>query len=175
MMKQCPGCLSRFEKVTEAPVSHPYIGAIAECWDMFSLILAKEYNDPTYFKVHRTTVDAYCVQHIGNQDDRRARQSVNIHLIGLYLKFGQLEEEKEILKFLSKATNIKRNWPAVVQRQRPQWLTVQDIVAADSPSSHANLVLKWGQTVWEAYEGCHDDIVSLYQEVIGEENYDHRP
>ncbi len=73
MTNTCFGCLAEFKNTTDNPIPHPYIGAIAECWDVYGDILNKEFSDPAYFKVHRTTVDAYGAQHIGNHDDRRAR------------------------------------------------------------------------------------------------------
>lgn len=163
MTKTCFGCLAKFKKTTDTPIPHPYIGAIAECWDVYCDILNKEFSNPAYFKVHRTTVDAYAAQHIGNQDDRRARQSANVHLIALYLTFSQKASHEKVLTFIRNATKIKRDWPPLIQRKTPEWLTVQDIVKADSPSSHAHLVTRWGQSVWEAYADCHQGIINTYK------------
>lgn len=164
-MKKCFGCLAESQKTTDDHVPHPYIGAIAECWEVFGGILVKEYSDPDYFKVHRITCDAYGAQHIGNKEDRRARQSANVHLIALYLSISQIASKEEVLSFIRNATKIKREWPPVLQRKQPQWLTVQDIIKADNPSSHADLVTKWGQSICEAYEDCHKQMIELYQQV----------
>lgn len=166
MTKTCFGCLAEFKKTTDDPIPHPYIGAIAECWDVYGDILNKEFSDPAYFKVHRTTVDAYGAQHIGNQDDRRARQSANIHLIALYLTVSQKASNKDVLTFIRNATTIKRDWPPLIQRKNPQWLTVQDSVKTDNPSSHARLVTQWAQSVWEAYADCHQDIIKTYEKCM---------
>ena len=125
MMIKCYGCLAEFQKTTDdpVPVPHLYIGAITECWNVFGEVLMKEYSNPEYFKVHRLTVDAYGAQHIGNQEDRRARQSANIHLIALYLTLVQKASEEEVLKFLRKATNVKKDWPSLFQRKQAYWLT----------------------------------------------------
>lgn len=163
-MIKCYGCLAEFQKTTDdpVPVPHLYIGAITECWNVFGEVLMKEYSNPEYFKVHRLTVDAYGAQHIGNQEDRRARQSANIHLIALYLTLVQKASEEEVLKFLRKATNVKKDWPSLFQRKQAYWLTIQDIAKEDNPLSHADLVIKWGQSIWEAYEDCHQEIISYF-------------
>src|SRR3990167_10869553 len=122
MTKTCFGCLAKFQKTTDDPIPHPYIGAIAECWDVYGDILTKEFSEPAYFKAHRTTVDAYAAQHIGNQEDRRARQSANVHLIALYLSFAQKADEAKVLEFIRKTTEIKHDWAPLTQRQNPQWL-----------------------------------------------------
>lgn len=166
MKKKCFGCLAEFQKTTDDPVPHPYAGAITECWDVLGSILVKEYSDPEYFKVHRITVDAYGAQHIGNQEDRRARQSANVHLIALYLKLIQKASTDEVLQFLRKATEIKKDWPPLLQRQNPHWLTVQDIAKAEDPLSHADLVTKWGQSVWATYSDCHESLIKTYQQTM---------
>jgi hypothetical protein len=145
---------------------HDYIGAIPECWQIYTEILSKEFSDPEYFKVHRITVDAYCAQHIGNQDDRRARQSANVHLIALYLTFEKKVTGEEVLKFLQKATKIKRDWPSLLQRSHPQWLTINDIIKAKDAPAHCDRVRRWGQCVWDAYDDCHNDLIKLYKQLM---------
>jgi hypothetical protein len=167
-MKKCFGCLREFKKITDDPIPHPYIGAISECWAVYGDILAKEFSDPEYFKVHRITADTYGAQHIGNQEDRRARQSANVHLIALYLSFAQKADKTTVLTFIRKATEIKQDWPPLLQRKNPQWLTVQDIIKADNPSSHASLVAQWGQSVWESYADCHEEIIRTYEKCMKE-------
>src|SRR5262249_31304286 len=112
------------------------------------------------------TVDAYCAQHSGDQDDRRARQSANIHLIALYLTFEKKASAEEVLKFLQKATTLKRNWPPLRQRTHPQWLTIHDVLKAKDAMTHCAVVNHWGQSVWEAYADCHKDLIMLYEKLM---------
>lgn len=162
-LEQCPGCLAQFqiEKTIEMP--HPYIGASGACWDLFGHILAKEYSDSDYFAVHRVTVDAYGAQHIGDQSDRRARQSATVHLIALFLSLDMKVPPEEVLVFIKKATVIKRDWPPQIQRQNPKWLTVQDVIKADSADTHAQFVREWGKSIIEAYADCRDKMIKLYE------------
>lgn len=162
-MNKCFGCLAEFSTFSDE--RHPYIGASGACWEMYGHILAKEFGDPAYFKVHRTTVDAYGAQHIGDQSDRRARQSAWVHLIALYLSFEKKMPKAQVVDFLKKATATKKDWPPQVQIQAPQWLTVHDVTNADSPESHALLVTQWGQSVWDAYGDYHDQVVKIYSGV----------
>lgn len=53
---QCGGHSPRFEGAT-----HEYFGASPSCWKVFGDILAKEFANPEYMKVHRLTVDTYAV------------------------------------------------------------------------------------------------------------------
>ena len=56
---------------------------------MYGEVLAREYGDPAYFRIHQLTVDTYAVQHPGTPE-RRSIQSVALHLItlGLVLERG---------------------------------------------------------------------------------------
>jgi hypothetical protein len=166
MIIKCPGCLAEFQKTTDEPISHPYIGALPECWSIFNEILAKEFSDPEYFKVHRITVDAYCASHIGDQNDRRARQSANLHLMALYLMFEEKKEGKDILSFLKKMTETKRDWPPLLQRDHSQWLTVKDVIQARDAFSHSIRITEWGNSVWESYMDCHSQIRVTYKQSI---------
>jgi hypothetical protein len=159
--KKCPGCKACFVQ-NETDISHSYIGANPECWEMYGKILVKEFENPDYFKVHRITADTYGAQHIGDQADRRARQSANVHLIALYLTVGELEDPRKVLEFLKEATRVKRDWPALSQRQAPKWMTVKDIIEAHTAEEHGLLVKKWGQSVWNEYSDIHSSIKDLY-------------
>ncbi len=57
----CPGCGGSFD-VSDGP-THRYLGASPGCWAVYGEVLAKEYSDAAYYRVHRLTVDAYSAQH----------------------------------------------------------------------------------------------------------------
>lgn len=160
---QCYGCLGEFVKSTQPCTSHPYIGSVKECWLTYSEILAKEFGDKEYFKVHRTTVDSYVGQHIGDQNDRRARQSANVHLIALYLYFEKRLDIASVLQFLKDATARKRDWPSILKIREPKWLTINDILKAKNATEHAQYVEAWGKSVWNAYADQHQDIIRTYK------------
>jgi hypothetical protein len=51
----CPGCGISLPR-GDGP-GHPYIGATPSCWQRYGELLAREFGDPGYFRVHHTTVD----------------------------------------------------------------------------------------------------------------------
>jgi hypothetical protein len=164
MKEKCYGCSGFFEsQANDMPLHHPYIGSSHACWQVYGEILAREFGDSEYFKIHRLTVDSYSAQHIGDQTDRRARQSANLHLIALYLTVDQNSAIEEVIDFLRKATTDKMDWPPIIQRTKPEWLTVNDILPAKSALEHTTLVKVWSQSVWEAYADCHSDIIATYE------------
>lgn len=149
----CPGCGARFLPVPEGP-THGYIDASPACWAAFNELLAREFADPAYGMLHRHTADIYAVQHPGH-DDRRERQSVAIHLVGLcdWLERG----------VGSDAINARTQALVAGQRDWP-WLappagyrvTVVDVVGANDPEEYAERVRMWGASAWEAWSAHHD-------------------
>ena len=156
LAETCPGCGARYAP-HPTDTTHAYIGASPACWAAFGELLAREFQDPAYGRVHRHTVDVYTVQHPG-EDDRRQRQSVAIHLIGLchWLEHG-LEANAVIA-----ATQ------AMLKRDRPDWpwlepptefeMTVRDVLVAETAEEHERLVRRWAEVTWEAW-GSHHDVV----------------
>ena len=149
----CPGCGARYAP-DPTGTTHAYIGASPACWAAFGELLAREFQDPAYGRLHRHTVDVYTVQHPG-EDDWRQRQSVAIHLVGLchWLEHG-LDAERVIA-----ATQ------AMLKRDRPDWpwleppseyeITVRDVLSAASGEEHERLVRSWAEWTWKAWSTHH--------------------
>ena len=67
----CPGCGARYLPQV-ADEMHPYIGASPACWSAFGELLAREFGDVTFGRIHRQSVDVYAVQHPGDGRSPRA-------------------------------------------------------------------------------------------------------
>lgn len=149
---RCGGCGELFP-VIDGP-THPYILSSPGCWAAYGELLAREYQDPEYMKVHRLTVDAYAVQHPG-VDTPQARNSVGIHLSRLCL-------------ILERGWSIDRANSAMAaitaKKHDYQWLTppdslgpvsVRQILSARTAQEHAAAVEQWARAVWSAWTPHH--------------------
>ena len=154
---QCYGCGALVEAKEGQP--HEYIGATRGCWDLYCQILEKQYGEYNYPQfTHRLTVDTYAIQHPG-QPARKAIQSVNVHLVSLYLIFerglnGQ-EATKKMGEILSKEPNF--NWlePPTPNGQ----LTVIDVLTSTSQEEHGKKVKEWAEDVWNCWYSKHEQTV----------------
>jgi len=151
----CPGCGARYlpQAVDEM---HPYIGASPACWLTFGELLAREFGDVTFGRVHRHSVDVYAVQHPGT-DDRRQRQSVALHLIGLchWLEHGI--EADRLTAITQRLANDDRAWPWLTPPVGYE-MTVVDVLVARRGAEHVRLVTRWAETTWKAWT-AHQDLV----------------
>lgn len=161
---KCYGCFAEYEEDPSPNHAHPYIGAIPECWHVYTEVLAKTYTHPEFNEVKQLANDTYAAQHIGDQADRRANQSANLHLIGLYLAFEKNYEQNKILKFRELAASEKAWWPPVVQRKGPKWMTILDVIDAKDDKDYCAKVKKWGKSVWDEYADVHENIIKTYDE-----------
>jgi hypothetical protein len=150
----CPGCglvLPEREGAT-----HPYIGASPACWALFGEVLAREFGDPAYFRLHQLTVDTYAVQHPG-EPERRSIQSVGLHLITLCLTLergGDPSAGPTLHKRLANRARVE--W---LEPPRPNGrLTIADVQRASSVGQHEQAVGAWARDVWDAWELHYETI-----------------
>ena len=125
----------------------------AGCLKIFEEIIAKEFGDYRYGRIHRLTVDAYSLQH----PDRymRSGKSFAAHLTGMCIA---LEDEG------APALNqIVQRWlstnPGIVKPSRlPERkgnLTVAYLQAASDSDEHVSRVREWARDVWNAWSEHH--------------------
>lgn len=150
----CPGCGLELP-VSDGP-THPYIGASPACWALYGELLAREYGELRYPEVHGLTVDAYAVQHPGDAE-RRAVQSVCVHLIGLCLA---MENEVDPASTTAVRTRVAERVREEFRRLEPPvpngTVTVRDVLAAEGPEAHADAVRRWAADVWQSWSAHHD-------------------
>lgn len=151
----CPGCGAVFPLI-EGP-THRYIGASAGCWAIFGEVLAREYEDVGYWRVHRLTVDAYAAQHPGVPSPQSIR-SVAIHLLGLYVSIEQGASLGQVGKVLERAAGRRTEYIWLPPPASPGDVTVLDVHAAADAEEHADRVWRWAKSVWEAWAAHHATI-----------------
>ncbi len=148
--------------------THKYLGASAGCWKLFGDLLAKEFGDPAYMKVHRLTVDAYALQHLGIESPQTI-QSMNLHLMALCAALEHDIEYDFIPKLMNKRLKEYKEKGIFTWLTPPESLggiTVIDVVKATTPEEHSKLVLEWAKSVWNAWEEHHKQIENYYEGVI---------
>jgi len=149
----CPGCGARYPR-HPTDETHAYIGASPACWAAFGELLAREFGDPAHGWIHRHTVDVYTVQHPGT-DDRRQRQSVALHLIGLchWLEHGM--DMRRLNPITQRLASENRDWPWLTPPTTYE-LTVQDALASTNADEHGAIVRMWADAAWEAWSNHHE-------------------
>jgi hypothetical protein len=157
MSEVCFACGGRFAALHDGP-THAYMASSSGCWDAYTKVLAREYADPSLFgRCHRLTVDAFAVQHSGNPDERRARQSFWIHGASLWLvlRMGRSHAEATAaLKLLAQG-----DFPVPPSPSRFA-LTHADVLAAPE-DQHVRMVGAWAEAALAGYHASHETFAML--------------
>ena len=148
----CPGCgavLPGFDGPT-----HAYVGASPACWDVYRRLLSPTVMEEDTKRRRRLLEHTYAVQHPG-VPERRALQSVALHLMGLCLL---IERDAAGLARASGAPAV----PGTHRRVDLHWLTppepngaVTAVDALAAGASRADGVEMWARDVWAAWAPHH--------------------
>jgi CTP:molybdopterin cytidylyltransferase MocA len=159
----CPGCAARYLPQV-ADEAHPYIGASAACWAAFGEVLAREFGDVAYGRLHRNTVDVYAVQHPGT-DARRERQSVALHLIALCHWLEHDVEVERLNAITQRLADADRDWPWL-DPPSDYPMTVVDLLGARDGPEHLRLVGLWAERTWDAWSAHHPVVRAWARETL---------
>jgi hypothetical protein len=147
----CPGC--GLTLPARAGPTHAYIGASPACWALYGEVLAREYDDPRYARLHQITVDTYAVQHPG-VPERRSIQSVALHLITLCLVLEDGADPREGPTLHGRlAESSSFHW--LEPPSSNGHITVVDVLRARTPTEHERMVEAWARDVWSAWSQHH--------------------
>ena len=137
--------------------THRYMKSTPGCWAVYGEVLAKEYSDPTFFSVHRLTVDAYAAQHPGAKD-RQSIQSVGLHLVRLclFLEYGLSAQDANDAMLEAGKTKQRMTWMEPPKNLGD--ITAADVASAANVVEHKYIVREWAKCVWEAWGVHHDKV-----------------
>jgi hypothetical protein len=123
------------------------------CQGMFEEVIAREFSDYRYGRIHRLTVDAYCLQHPDQY--MRSGKSFAAHLTGMCsaLEYqDSLDTNRTVQKWLSGNPVISK--PARLPQHRGD-LTIMYIHGAADADEHTKRVQEWAHSIWEAWSEYH--------------------
>lgn len=128
-------------------------GGTDGCQARYEALLARDYEDPTFFAVHRMFVDTYSLQHPKRYC--RSAKSLAAHLVGL----GQILEDG-----ISAATGTAalRAWldgPGTLEKPPlPEAfgeITLGDVETIEEAGPWREAVRAWAVSTWQAYAELH--------------------
>ncbi len=157
----CFSCRGRVPEV--AGPTHAYMLSSPGCWQLYGEILSRDYMAEQYDPhVHRITVDTYAVQHPGCPE-RRTIQSVNGHLMSLFVLFEMGWRAKEATTLLKKAVEDESLQRCFQWLEPPLFdgtVTVADVAQAKDSREHEEWVRRWGESVWQVWRDRHRDAIA---------------
>ena len=133
----------------------PVAGGRAGCQKLFDEVLAREFGDFRYARLHRLTVDAYALQH--PSEYMRSGKSYAAHLTGMCAAM-EMDDPRDVneavQRWLNGAKAIER--PSEPEASRRGELTIAHLHAAAQAEEHLVRVREWAGSVWDAWRDYHD-------------------
>jgi Family of unknown function (DUF5946) len=148
----CIGCGAAFPP-SDGP-THRYMESSPGCWAAFGEVLAREYSDRAYARVHRLTVDTYAVQHPGRPSPQSV-QSVALHLISLCLTLERHFGPDRATDAIRAAADTKERFFWLPPPALRGEVTIADVQVALDAKDHENRVRAWAESVWAAWSSHH--------------------
>lgn len=154
----CPGCGVSLPPDPAAPPSTTY-NASAECWQVYGEIVSYSAQHPVQLGTwHQTCVDAFTAQHVG---PHTAALGITFALNGLYLVYERGFSGFQVREAHGYLANTFDEWVRYEPPENVGAITAFDVALASDPDEHIDLVRRWGQEVWSAWERVHDLIATL--------------
>lgn len=152
LMETCIGCGARLPAIT-GPV-HAYMASSPACFHAFNTVIAEEFSAAWLMQVHRLTVDTWAVQHPGSDEDRRAIQSVGLHLARLLVQITSPRPPAETNAVMLDFARHKKTLIALTPPARFS-VTVDEIAPYAGSPQHIEKVRNWAQATWEDWSDYH--------------------
>ena len=153
----CPGC--GYEAPPEEGPVHAYMVSSAACWRAFNTIMAREYGSAVLMETHYLSVDAFAAQHPGDPDERRAQQSVWIHLAGLHAVLRQGRPPEYRYALLRRLADTRDSWPPPPSHA-PFAITAGSLPEVMDEAQHAAAMRDWAEATLRAYETVNPDLAA---------------
>ncbi len=125
----------------------------SSCQTFFDEILAREFEDYRYGKLHRLTVDTYALQHPRYM---RSGKSFAAHLTGMWAALESRETDainQSVQRWLNGAKAIEK--PGGPAGGRRGELTIVHVHGAADPEEHVKRVREWADSTWSAWKDHH--------------------
>ena len=143
---RCPGCGQELPVIDGAV--HAYAGASSACWTRFAELGAT--LPPGGTPLRRLVTDAYMVQHPG-VPERRAIQSVGLHLVALYLVLERGLPPDDLSATLQRALARPPAWRWLEPPVPNGTSTVVDLEAAIAAGRTAEAIEAYVRGVWDSW------------------------
>ena len=119
------------------------------CRERFETLLARDFSDPLFYRVHRMFVDTYCLQH--PEDHCASAKSLAAHLAGLcwILEGGASPAQgpDRLHRWLSGERKLDK--PELPAGRGA--LTIGGLPADGDPGAWGEAVRAWAESTWAAY------------------------
>lgn len=144
------------------------MGSLDACRALFAEVGAREFADRAFFRSHRLTVDAYCLQHPDAY--MKSSKSAAAHLAAMCWSMER-GRSMNLPGALKRWLDGPRAYPRVAPpppRRRGE-LTVRHVLGVEDPDEYAVRAEEWARSAWEAWGEHHDRARAWVAQALAEQ------
>lgn len=111
--------------------------------------------------IHQNIVDAFIAQ---AADSNTKRIAITFAFVGLYLHVEKDYTGRQVQLMHMRMAKRKRPWPVFDLPEQRGSITVSDVLCEAPGKTRDEMIHKWCVSVWQAYKGSRQKVVSLLAE-----------
>ena len=148
------------------------VASLDACKELFAEVGAREFADQAFFRIHRLTVDAYCLQHPDAY--MRSSKSAAAHLAAMCwsMEYGRSANLPNVLKRWLDGPHTYARVPPPPPLHRGA-LTVRHVLGVEDPADYGKRAEAWARSAWEAWSEGHDQARAWLAEALEERGRAH--
>jgi hypothetical protein len=149
-----PGEMSQRDALSSCESCGAAAAGLAACRSLFDELLAREFGDYRYARLHRLMVDTYALQH--PEEYMRSAKSFAAHLTGMC---AAMETEdaaainRTVQQWLNGPRQIER--PADVPAGQRGAVTITYVHDTSEPDEYLQRIQEWARSTWSAWASHH--------------------
>ena len=149
-----PGEMSQRDALSSCESCGAAAAGLAACRSLFDELLAREFGDYRYARLHRLMVDTYALQH--PEEYMRSAKSFAAHLTGMC---AAMETEdaaainRAVQQWLNGPRQIER--PADVPAGQRGAVTITYVHDTSEPDEYLQRIQEWARSTWSAWASHH--------------------
>ncbi len=159
--RDCPGCGLRLPE-SDSPADVRFY-ASPECLGVYGELTGYTImlRDETF--IHQYLVDSYAAQHA---EDHQPPIRVAFALIGLYFSLEKGYSGKQVQHMHMLLARRSKSWPRFPRPAQTGALTAHDMLNAQPGATRDAMLMRWSQSVWEAWSHEHERVKALIEQVM---------
>jgi len=143
------------------------VGGLDGCLSLFVNLGLREFTNADYFKMHRLSVDAYCLQH--PEQYMVSSKSAAAHLAAMCWTM-EIEKSLHMPAQLKLWVDGPRRYVRILPPPLCNLgdLTIIDVFGTKNPEEYETKVWQWAKSAWDAWSDHWDQARVWVQEAISE-------
>ena len=132
--------------------------------ELYHELSAYTLSDPDPLFIHQYVVDTFAAQ---TADANTKPIKLTFALVGLYLRSERQYSGKQVQRVHMLLARRRKQWPRFDLPEARGAITIRDVMETPPGPHRDAMILRWADSVWQAYRAERDRVVDLLKAELG--------